>query len=77
MSSITIKGYINISVEDSKGGYQEPFITIQGIYDHINGHFVKPNKVALKYLNFKQNIDLNAHVKKFNFTMKVNAIFFE
>jgi len=34
---------------------------------------VKPNKVALKCPNFKQDVDPNAHVKVFNYIMKVNV----
>jgi hypothetical protein len=38
---------------------------------------VKPNKVALKYLDFKKDVDLDAHVKVFNFAVKENAKTFE
>jgi hypothetical protein len=34
---------------------------------------VKPNKVALKYLDFKKDVDPNVQFKMFNFTMKANA----
>jgi hypothetical protein len=37
-----------------------------------NGHFIRPNIVALKYPNFKKKINLDVHVKVFNFAMKVN-----
>ncbi len=41
--------------------------------DHRDGHYVRPDNVALKYPNFKKDVDPNAHVKVFNFTIKVNA----
>ncbi len=34
---------------------------------------MKPNKVALKCPNFKKDVDPNAHVKVFNYIMKVNV----
>jgi hypothetical protein len=40
------------------------------ILDHEDGHYVRPNKVAFKYPNFKKDVDLNAHVRMFNSTIK-------
>jgi hypothetical protein len=40
---------------------------------HKNGHYVRPNKVALKYLYFKKDVDLNVHVRVFNFVIKTNV----
>ncbi len=48
MSLIVVQRYRNIDAKDPRGGYWEPFVIIAGIRDHRNGHFVKPNKVALK-----------------------------
>ncbi len=42
-----------------------------------NGHYVRPNIVALKYLDFKKNVDPNVHVRMFNCVVKVNAETFE
>jgi len=56
MSSMAAKGYKNANVMNSKGGYRKPFVVIVPILDHKNGHYVKPNKVALNYLNFKKNV---------------------
>ncbi len=56
MNSITIKGYINIDVENPKGGYYKPYVVITKILNHKNGHFVRPNRVALKYLDLKKNL---------------------
>jgi hypothetical protein len=46
---------------------------IQGIPNHRNGHLLKPNKVALKCPHFRKDVDPNAHVKVFNFVVKVNV----
>jgi hypothetical protein len=47
------------------------------ILDHRDGHYVKPNRVTLKYFDFKKDVDLNAHVKVFNFVVKTNVKTFE
>lgn len=52
MSSIIAEGYKNTNVENPKGGYQEPYISIARILDHRNGHTMRPKMVAFKYLNF-------------------------
>jgi hypothetical protein len=44
--------------------------------NQLNGPSViltRPNKVALKYPNFKKDVDLNAHVRIFNYIVKVNV----
>ncbi len=38
---------------------------------------MKSNKVALKYPNFKKNVNPNVHVRMFNSTMKAKAETFE
>jgi len=43
------------------------------MFYYRNGHFVRPNKVILKYPNFKKNADPNVHVRVFNSIMKVNV----
>jgi len=77
MNSIAVKGYKNIGAKNSKGGHYEPSFITHGIPNHRNGHFVRPNKVALKYHDFKENVDLYAHVKGFNFVVKVKVETFE
>jgi hypothetical protein len=47
------------------------------IHDHRNGHFVRPNKVAFKYHAFKTNVNIDVHVKMYNFTINANAKTFE
>jgi alpha-acetolactate decarboxylase len=42
------------------------------IFDHKSGHLLKPNRVALKYYDFKED-DLNVHVRVFDFVVKENA----
>jgi hypothetical protein len=46
---------------NSKGRCRKPFVVIALILDHKDGHYVRPNKVALKYPNFKKDVDPNAH----------------
>ncbi len=67
------RGYKSTHVKNLKGGYRELYVVIAQIHDHKNGHFVRPNKVALKYPNFKKDVNPNVHVKVFNFTVKANA----
>jgi hypothetical protein len=42
-----------------------------------NGHSIRPNRVALKFPNFKKNVDPDAHVRVLNFVVKVNEKTFE
>jgi hypothetical protein len=58
---------------NSRGGYRKPSIVTIPILDHRDGRYVKLNKVALKYLDFKKDVDPDAHVKMFNFVVKENA----
>ncbi len=60
-------------MEDLKGGYQGPSTITQRILDHRNGHFVRSNKVAFKYLDFKKDVNSNAHVRMFNYVVEANA----
>jgi hypothetical protein len=77
MSSMATRRYKSADVVHLRGGYQEPIIVIAPIFNHRNGHYVKPNMVALKYPDFKKDVNLDAHVKLFNSTIKVNAKTFE
>jgi len=52
MNSMAIGGYKNTNVENPRGGYHKPFVVTVKIPDHRNGHFVRPNRVAFKYLDF-------------------------
>jgi hypothetical protein len=72
MSSIAVGRYININVENLRG-YQEPSIITIGFSNHKNDHSVWPNMVAFKYLNFKKNVNIDVHVRVFNFAVKANA----
>jgi hypothetical protein len=73
MNSMVVGGYINVDATNLKGGYREPCIVTVPILDHKDGHYVKPNMVALKCSNYKKNVDFNVHVKLLNFIVKVNA----
>ncbi len=77
MNSMVIGKYKNANATNPRNGYQEPSTITISILDHRYGHFVMPNKVALKYLDFKKDVDPNAHVKVFNFVVKVNAEIYE
>ncbi len=76
-SSMAIGGYINVNATNIKKGYQKPYVIIAPILNHKDGHYVRPNNVALKYLNFEKDVDPNAHVKMFNSTIKTNVETFE
>jgi hypothetical protein len=54
MSSIAIRGYISIDVEDPKGGHQEPFVITQGIFDHRNRHFCEAKHGRSLVFRFKK-----------------------
>ncbi len=56
-----------------RGGYQEPIVITAPNFDKRNGHYVRPNRVALKYFDFKKDVDPNAHVTMFNFIIKTNV----
>ncbi len=63
MSSMAMERCRNVDAMHSREGYQEPIaVTIPSLV-HRNGHYVRPNKVAFKYLNFKKDVNLDAHVK--------------
>ncbi len=61
----------------SKGGYRKPIVVIAPIFYHRNDHYVRPNRVAFKYPNFKKDVDPNVHVRMFNFVLKTNVEIFE
>jgi hypothetical protein len=73
MSSMAIERCKNANDVHSKGKYREPIIIIIPILDHRDGNYVRPNRVALKYLDFKKDVDLDVHVKVCNYAIKANA----
>jgi len=52
MNSMTAGRYRNVDAVNPRGGHQEPSAIIAQILDHKNGHYVRPNTVAIKYLDF-------------------------
>jgi hypothetical protein len=74
---MVVGGYKNVNAMNPRRGYQKPFVVTTQIFDQINGHYVRPNRVALKYLDFKKYVDLDAHVRMFNFVVKANVETFE
>jgi hypothetical protein len=77
MSSMVVGGCKSVDDVYSRRGYREPVVIAPPIIDHKYGHYVKPNKVALKYLDFKKDVDPIVHVRMFNYVIKVNAKTFE
>ncbi len=77
MSSMAIRRYRSAHVVNLRGGYREPSIVIAQILDHNDGQYVRSNKVAFKYPNFKKDVDLDVHVKVFNSIVKANVKAFE
>jgi hypothetical protein len=65
MGSMIVGGYKYIDATNPRGGYQKPFVVNAQIPNHKDGHFVRPNMVAIKYPDFLKNADPNAHVKVF------------
>ncbi len=57
MSSMAIGGYKTSNATNPREGYRKPCAVIALILDHIDGHYVRPNMVARKYLDFKKNVD--------------------
>jgi len=72
MSSMDVGGYKSANAMNPKRGYQKPSIIITPIPNYRDGHYVRPNKVALKYHDFRKDVDPNAHVRMFNFVIKTN-----
>jgi hypothetical protein len=64
--------YKSLDVANPRGGYRKPFVVTTQIFYHRDGHSIRPNKVVLKYPDFKKDVDLNVRVKMFNSTIKEN-----
>jgi len=77
MNSMVVGKYKSANAMHPRRGYWEPFAIITPILDHRDGHYVRPNKVTIKYLDFKKMVDPNVHVTMFNSIVKVNAKTFE
>ncbi len=77
MNSMGAGGYKNANVANPRGGYRSLFVVITLFFYHKGGYYVRQNKVTFKYLNFKKDVDLDVHVKVFNFVIKKNAETFE
>ncbi len=77
MSSMVVGGCRNVNAIHLKGKYQEPIVVTTSILDHKDGHYVKPNKVAIKYPSFKKDVDPDVHVEMFNYVIKANTETFQ
>ncbi len=71
------RGYKSENATNLRGKYQEQFVVITQILDHKHGHFVEPNMVVYKYLDFKKDVNPSVHVRVFNSIVKANAKSFE
>jgi hypothetical protein len=54
MSSMAIRWYKSADIAHPRGGYQKPFVVTTTIIDHKDGHYVRPNRVVLKYPYFQK-----------------------
>jgi hypothetical protein len=77
MSSMVARRYRGVDATNLKGGYQGPSVVSVKTSNHRDGHYVRPNRVALKYPDFKKNASPNVHVRMFNSIVKANAEIFE
>jgi len=73
MSSMVTIGYKSVEAANLRGRYREPSVVTIPILDHRDGHYVKSNRVAFMYPNFKKDVDLDAHVRMFNSAIKINV----
>ncbi len=73
MNSLVAGRYKSTDVRNLGGGYRKPFVVSARIIDNKNGHFMRPNMVVLKCLDFKKDVDPDAHVRMLNFAMKGNV----
>jgi hypothetical protein len=73
MNTMAIGGYKNTNATNPRGIYWKPSVVTAQIPNHKDGHFIKPNKIVLKYLDLIKNLDLNVHVKVFNSIIKANV----
>ncbi len=73
MNLMAVKRHKSGDVVHSKGRYQKSIVVIVPIFNHIDALYVKPNMVALKYLDFKKNVDLDVDVRVYNSIVKTNA----
>jgi hypothetical protein len=73
MNSMVVRKYKSADVTHLRRGYRKPFAITTPILDIKDGHYVRPNKVVVKYLDFKKDDDSDVHGKIFNFVVKTNA----
>jgi hypothetical protein len=54
MNSMVVRGYKSVNATNPRRGYWKPFILTAPIPNHKDGHYVRPNMVAFKYLDLKK-----------------------
>jgi hypothetical protein len=73
MSSMVTGGCKSVDAMHLRSRYHELIVVNALFFYHKDGHYVRPNKVALKYLDLKKNVDPNVHVKMFISVIKENS----
>jgi hypothetical protein len=73
MRSMVVGGYKSANAMQLRRGYQERMAVTTPILNHKDDHYVRPNRVAFKYPDFKKDVDPNVPVGMFNFAIKANA----
>jgi hypothetical protein len=73
MILMVVREYKSTDAENPIRRYWKPFVVTAKVPNHKNGHFVRPNRVALKYPNFKKYVHPDVYVRVFNFVMKANV----
>jgi hypothetical protein len=51
---MAVGGYRSVDVVNPRRGYREPFVVITQTPNYKYDHFVRPNRVVLKYPNLKK-----------------------
>jgi hypothetical protein len=54
MNSMAFGRYRSVDATNPRKGYQEPYVVTAQISNHIDGHYAKPNMVAIKYHDSKK-----------------------
>jgi hypothetical protein len=55
VSSMAAGRYKSANAMNPREGYWEPYAITTQIFEHKNGHYIRPNKVIQKYLTFKKD----------------------
>jgi len=53
---MAVGGYRSVDAVNPRGGYQEPFVVITQTPNYKYGHFVRPNRLVIKYPKLKKRL---------------------